>query len=493
MKHPKIDKIKPPSIAKNFLYNAFYQLSLIILPFVTVPYVTRVLGSEGVGIYAFTDSIVQYFILFGTIGIILYGNRAIAYTRDNITDRSRTFWEINIYKFILTIIAIIVFLLFAYFYDEKYRLYFYLQTFMLIGAFFDISWFFMGIEDFKKTVTRNMIVRFIGIALIFTLVKEKQDLWIYILILTLSQCLGNLVMWAYIPKLIIFTKVGLKSTLKHFQSAMMLFVPQIAIQIYILMDKTLLGIFTTESEVGYYEAAIRIVRLLLVLVVSIGTVMLPRISNHFAKGEIDKVKEFSTKSFMFTSYLAFPLTLGLVSISSFFVPWFLGEDFAKTAIILPLLSPIIIAISWGTVLGAQLMVPIKKEKLFTVIVSCGAVVSLILNFILIPRFQSVGASITAVSTELFVATCMLFAMKSYIDTREIFSETWKYLLAALLMFFVINTVVIFEAIPALSFLTKIFIAHITYVGTLFILKSSMNVYVHRKVFDKVPVIKNIFR
>ena len=147
-------------VVKNYLYNLSYQLLLIILPIITTPYVSRVLGAKGVGTYSYTNSITQYFILLGCIGLNLYGQREIAYYQNDIKKRNRTFFELLFLRFITLTISIIVFY-FTMVLHSKYSYIFIIQVLDIIASIFDISWFFQGIEDFQKTVLRNFVVRII--------------------------------------------------------------------------------------------------------------------------------------------------------------------------------------------------------------------------------------------------------------------------------------------------------------------------------------------
>ncbi|UZW66160.1 oligosaccharide flippase family protein [Priestia flexa] len=337
------------SIAKNYLYNVVYQVINLLIPLITVPYVARALGADGVGINAYTNSIMQYFILFGTIGISLYGNRAIAYVRDNKEALSRTFFGILILKFITTGLAYLVFLLFLNNWSN-YQSIFLLQSIYILAATIDISWLYMGLEDFKKTVIRNLMVKIVGVACIFIFVHDYGDLWKYVLILALSQLLGNLSLWMYLPKTIQKVKITWNDIKGHFMPSISLFIPQIAIQIYVVMNKIMLGYLANTSEVGLFDSSEKIIKMTLAVVTAMGVVMLPRMANTFAKGEIEKVKNYLYQSFDFASYLSFPMMFGLAGIANEFAPWFFKYGFEKTALLIFSISPILVFIAWSNVL-----------------------------------------------------------------------------------------------------------------------------------------------
>lgn len=270
------------SVVKNYMYNLIYQILILILPLVTTPYLSRVLGAEGVGIYGYTYSIVTYFVLFGSLGIALYGQREIAYVQNNPRKRKKIFFELIIFRFITLAVAILIYCL-IFIRNNKYQQYYLILLIELFAAGFDISWFFQGIEEFKKTVFRNVIVRVISVSLVFIIVKSYDDLWKYILIYSLADLLGNLMLWIYLPKYLKGGKIGRLKLKSHFIPLFMLFIPQVTTRIYNLLDTTMLGtIVVNKQETGYYEQSQKVIRLLITLVTSLGVVMIPRVASIYA-------------------------------------------------------------------------------------------------------------------------------------------------------------------------------------------------------------------
>ena len=219
------------SIAKNYIYNMVYQVLILILPLITTPYLSRVLGAEGIGIYSYTYAIVTYFILFGSLGVALYGQREIAYAQENQEKRKKVFIEIVAFRFITILISTVVYY-FIFVNGKEYKLYYTILILELIAAAFDISWFFQGLEEFKKTVTRNVLVRICSVTLVFLLVKTKEDLAKFTLIYSLADLIGNLSLWLYLPKYLRGIKIDKISIKQHLPHIVLLFIPQIANQIY---------------------------------------------------------------------------------------------------------------------------------------------------------------------------------------------------------------------------------------------------------------------
>lgn len=274
-------------VIRNYLYNVGYQVLAIIVPLITSAYVSRVLRPEGVGANAFTNSIIQYFILFASMGIGYYGNRQIAYVRDNRTKMAKTFWEIQIVKTMMTLVSIIAFEVFLIFYTRQFD-YMLAQSLNLIAVAFDISWFYEGVENFKVTVLKNSLVKIISMIAIFLFIQGPHDVTLYIVVLALSTLLGNLTLWPDIYRDLPKIKIKDLNPWIHFLPMVELFIPQIATQVYVQLNRTMLGVMVNETASGYYQYSDNLVKLILALVTATGTVMLPHVANAVSRGDMKK-------------------------------------------------------------------------------------------------------------------------------------------------------------------------------------------------------------
>lgn len=424
-------------IVKNFLFNVSYQVFILLVPLVTTPYISRVLGSEGVGINAYTNSIIQYFILFGSIGISTYGNRQIAYSRGNARDVSQDFWEISILRFLTIAISYIAFLIYLNFVSQ-YHGFFFAQSFQIIAAAFDISWLFMGLENFKITVLRNFVIKIISLVCIFTMVKTENDLGTYILILSLSLLVGNLSLWGYLKRYISKPDFKNLKIFKHIKPSISLFIPQVAIQIYLVLNKTMLGSISGVKSAGYFEYSDRIVKIVLAVVTSIGTVMLPRMASIYASRDFGKLKQYMYTTGDFINFLSIPLMFGLAAIAPKFSVWFMGEEFAITGNLMIVESAVIFLIGWGVMLGNQYLIPTNQTGKYTWAVSISALVNLVLNVPLIYSIGVMGATIATVASEITSTGLQLFFIRRQIEIPKLFKGLWKYLLSGLIMFLIVR-------------------------------------------------------
>ncbi len=478
------------SIKVNYIYNMFYQLLTMILPLITIPYVSRVLGSDGIGIFGYTNSIVTYFVLFGSLGISLYGQREIAYLRDDKKKRSKAFFEIFLLKLLTMVISLIVYY-FALIYSNKYSLYYLIFTLELLATIFDISWFFQGLEEFGRIVFRQLITKIISVICIFCFVKTSSDLNIYILIYTLSILVGNISLWFYLPKYISKLTIKKLNIKNHIKPTISLFIPQIAMQIYLVLDKTMIGkIVKNMGEVGNYEQSQKILKVSLTVVTALGTVIAPRIANSIANNNDNDVKRYLEKSFKFVWLLATPIMFGIMAISKNLVPWFLGSGYEKSVYILIIGSLLILAIGLNNVTGIQYLIPAKKQNLYTKSVICGAIINFCLNLLLISKLGAIGAMIASVVAEISIFIIQMIYIKDIISYKTIFSSFYKNVLAGLIMFIIVYYVGIKMYASVIVTLIQIFVGFLIYSIIIFILKDEILYEVLLLIKTKIKGVKN---
>ena len=424
-------------VIKNYLYNAGYQILLMFTPLITTPYISRVLGPHASGINSYTNGWVTFFCLIGQMGITLYGNREVAYHRDDKRERSRIFWGVEALQLGTIILSMLAYLVIIFIFSTTFRTFYLLQTFWIIAAGLDVSWYFMGMEDFKKTVVRNTIVKLATICLIFVVVKQESDLWKYILLLGLAQVGGNITLWPYLRNSIQWVSPRFWKPFQHFYPALILFIPTITTQIYLVVNKLMLGRLGAQDALGQFDYADKIVKLVLAIVTATGTVMLPHVANKFAKGDVKGVRQSLYNSFEFVTALAVPMMFGLMAISKKFAPWFLGGKYVPTGEIMFIEAPVILFIAWSNVIGTQYLMPVKRVNEFTASVTVGAISNIILNFILIPHYVSNGAALATVCAEFLVAAVQLYCVRTTIRRRILFKNLWRYLLPGFIMFWIV--------------------------------------------------------
>lgn len=424
-----------PSLKINLILNVLYEVLLIVAPLITTPYVSRVLRPEGIGVFSYTSSLVTYFTMVAVIGTANYGKREIARLRDDKTAYSRAFWEIELVKIITTVLCTVVWITFAFLY-EKYSIYLLILSFTVIAQLFDISWFFGGLEKFKYSVVINSLVKIVTVVCIFVFVKSQNDLWLYILICSLGTLLGFVSMWVFLPKHICKEAINTKETLIHFKNSCIYFLPTIAISIYTVLDKTLIGLITNdESQNGYYEEATKIINLVKgVCFGAINGVMTARASYLYEKKDTAGWKRVTDVTYQLTTFLTVGACFGLAAISRIFVPIFFGEGYDPVVTLLYIMSPIALCICISNVAGMLFYTPTNKIKLGSVLLVTGSAINLILNLILIPRIYSYGAAIGSLVAEFIIAILFVIFTKGFITFKMMFACLWKKIIAGGLMF-----------------------------------------------------------
>lgn len=395
--------MKSSSLKKNFAYQAFYEVLVLILPLITSPYISRTLGTDPLGVQSFTYTTANYFVLFAALGIRNYGNREIARSRDNQDSLNATFSGILFLHLGISAVVLIAYFIFVFFIAAAdLRVYYLIQSIYVVGALADISWLFFGLEKFKMTVTRNAMIRLLSVAAIFILVKKPSDLWIYSLLLALANMMGQIYLWLYVKRYVKIIRIPLREIVRHFPQMAILFIPTVAISLYNYMDKIMVGTLAGNTQLAYYDNSEKIISITSNLIGSVGTVMLPRMSNIVVKDNWEKGKKYIFHSMEAVLCLSCALSFGLAGIASVFAPVFWGKNFTECAPLVTLLVIVLPIKGFASVLRTQFLIPNKKDKEYTLSVCLGAFVNVIMNLILIPSLQAVGAAIGTILAELTV-------------------------------------------------------------------------------------------
>ena len=426
---------KQNKLARNFAYNTLYQVLVLIAPLITTPYISRVLGVTGIGIYSYAQSIAMYFVLLGAVGTTLYGQREIACVQDDPVKRTRVFWQITIFRAITTIgFSVIYYVIFAM--RGEYSVIYQILMLEVLATAFDVSWFFMGLENFKLTVIRNSIIKVCGIVLVFVFVKTPEDVPLYTWCLTLPILIGNISLWFNLKKYLVRLKESVFCGMtKHIKPILILFVPQVASEVYLVLDKTMLGLLSSNiDQVGFYTQAQKIVKIVLMLVTSLGTVMLPAMSAAFVKGKKDEIEQSIKKSFQFIFLLAFALFFGLLAVAPRFVPLFFGPGYDEVVPLMVMSAPLLIVIGISNVIGKQFLLPTKQQKSYTLSIVAGAGVNFVLNLILIYFADAIGATIATVMAEIAVTVVQVWCVRKQLPLKECFRPSIRYFFLGMGMF-----------------------------------------------------------
>ena len=402
---------------KNFLYNVVYQLLTFIIPFITVPYISRVLGVDNVGIYSYTYSIVYMFMLVAMLGINNYGNRLIASKRDNPEETAMAFSAVYYLQLTVTLFTIAIYSIYLLVICHEYKNIAFIQGIFLLSVCFDVNWFFFGIEKFKLTISRNIIVKTLSLILVFLFVKKPDDLPVYTLIMAGSTLLSQVYLITIIHRYTYFRRISLRHAFEHFKGVLILFIPVLAFGIYKVMDKTMIGVLSNVTQLGYYENAEKLMSIPAAVIAALGTVMLPRMSYLLSRPDSDYKKPIGD-SIQLAMKLASIMSAGLFLISDEVVVILFGFEFENSAPILRLLSTSILASAWANVIRTQYLIPLKKDRIYVVSTVGAAALNFILNIFFIKRYGGVGACIGTIAAEYFVALYQSFITRGDLDYKR---------------------------------------------------------------------------
>lgn len=434
--------MKEKNLTLNFIYNSFYQILVLLIPLITTPYLSRVVGKEPIGRFSYIHAFASYFVLFAMLGVNNYGNRSIAQCRDNNNELSKTFFSIYALQVVTSVISITAYCIFVFFicHDRTMGV---LMLPYVVSAGVDINWFFFGLEKFKLTVTRNTMIKLLTVASILLFVKKPEDINKYSLIYVVGTLLSQLLLWPFVFKYVKIQMVTKNDVLRHLKPNLVLFIPIIAVSIYKIMDKIMLGYISNNIEVGLYENSDKVIQVPIALVNSLGTVMMPKISNLVSKNNVKQSNSYFEKSILVVAFLSSSLGFGIMSISKEFVPLFYGPGYEQCITLFQLLLPSSIFVAYANVVRTQYLIPNGRDKVYIITVFSGAIINLVFNTILIPKFASTGAAIATLGAEITVCVLQIFLIRKEFNVMPYIAKSVRFVIAGLIMY-IINISLVFD-------------------------------------------------
>ena len=429
--------LKAQSARKNFIFQILYQIIIFVIPLITAPYLTRTLGDTALGIYSYTNSIAYYFVLVAMLGISRHGQRTIAARKKDHIALRKTFWSLYFVHSIVSVFSIGAYLIFAFIGGNDYRTVYLIQTIYVASAFFDITWLFYGLENFRSVVIKNLIIKVLECICVFCFVNATGDLWIYTLIMSSSMCLGQAVM---LPQAIAYVKpirFRWSDIKEHFKPLLVLFIAVVASTLYTVFGKTMLGLLSAEENVAYYEYSNKIINIPKAIIGVIFTVLYPKACASAAAGDQRSSQKYLDYSLHFTCFLGVGSIFGLLGISNLFVILYYGFDFEICGAAIIALSPVILVNEIGNIIRTQYMIPNHMDIWLNVSYIINAAINIILCYILIPYLGLYGAIIGTVAAETMGLIFQSILCRKYLSPIKIILTTIPYLFFGTAMFGVI--------------------------------------------------------
>lgn len=469
------------SLKKNLAYNVAYQILVIILPLITAPYVSRVLGADGLGTYSYIFSIVTYFGLFGMLGIANHGNRSVALVRDNRQKVSEAFSNTYIIQLCTTVIALLLYFLFIYCWFSGDKTIAYIESIIVLSYVLDITWFFFGLEQFAVTVTRNAIIKIATVVAIFIFVRSREDLWIYALIMSCGMLFSQIYLCLRIRKYADFCKPSWSQVKSNIKPVLMLFIPAIAYSIYKLLDKVMLGAMSSMSQVGLFDNAEKIINIPSSLITAFGTVMMPRITVLLGTGDEHRISYLNKISVRYFTLLVVGAAFGLAGICNVLAPVYFGSEFVGSAPIIAGLGFSLIFVTWANVIRTQYLIPNKLDKPYVISSVIGALANLAVNIILIPKFAGIGAMIGTIIAEFTVFFVQLILVRRSFPMSQYLQPVLFLFPIGMIMFAVVYWIGAYMGNTIITLIIQILVGGFLYLsGSMVYLK-----VIHDEFFEKL--------
>lgn len=427
------DKMQSDGIKKNMFFQFSYQVLILVVPLIMAPYLTRTLGETSIGVYSYTYSIAYYFVLLSMLGIAKHGQRIIAERKNDSGNLRKTFWSLFYLHVIISTISFAFYILFVIGFGEDKAPVYWAQGLYVLSATFDITWLFYGLEFFKPVVIRNAIIKIIELLLTVLCVHDSGDVLIYTIIMSASILCSYLSLLPTAIKYVKPIKINRNDMKEHIKPLFVLSISVLAICLYTMFDKTLLGIMSNVENVAYYEYSNKIINIPKTFIVVIGTVLFPRICACIANNDYSGVKKYYGYSLLVVYFIGFASIFGLLSIADLFVEIYYGTNFISCGEIIKVMSPIILIIGLGDIFRTQFLIPMKKDIQYTICVILNAVINLVISFVLIPSMGIYGAIFGTLCAELFGMIYQGVLIKQLIDVKETIFSSIPFIVSGVIM------------------------------------------------------------
>ena len=426
------------NVKRNVVYQNIYRVLTASLPLLTAPHISRVLGVENVGINSYVISISTFFVIFASLGIHTYGSRFIATVQDDAQKRNKVFTGILLIQVIAVFIVSLVYMFYVTYANTSHHSLLLIRGMILISLFFDRSWFLSGLEQFKAIAINGCIVKLVYVISIFTLVRNEQDLWRYVLLSSMAILFININIWLYSRKFITIVKITRDDIKQHIKPIIALFVPVFSTSTYILLGRIMLVNLACELQLGLYANAEKIYLLMIGFVIAFNEVMIPRLSALSAKGDRSETHRLQAISMKYVMMLSFALSFGIAAVARDFAPLFFGHAFYDAGILILGFSAIIPFFAFQNVISAQYLIPQKKDKLYIIAITIGTLVCVFAYLLLIPRHFAMGAIIARMLTEIIICVIVVLMARKTLPICKYIKNCFFSLCAGVSMFVLVR-------------------------------------------------------
>lgn len=451
------------SLKKNFMFQGMWQIILMILPLITSPILSRSLGAEGVGIYAYITTITSYFCLFLNLGMEKYGNRLIASSGKDRKLRSKNFSEVFTLHLLISLVVNGAYIVYVMLFSQ-YPGYQMILLLTLLSSTISIWWLYAGVEEFGQIFFRDLIIKIVTFSLILILIKDSDDLNKYIIFMALAPFIGSISYWFNYKKYIDFQRVEIRSLKKHIKPILILFIPVLLESVYNTLDKLMLGTMSTTVQVGFYDNASKAL-IAKNLVCALGTVMLPRMAGLFASKDNSKILSFIEQSIKITLIMAIGMGIGTAAIAKEFSPIFWGTDFNECIVLIEVMAFSIIFSSLSNIIRMSYLIPAERDREYILSAAMGAIADFFLNLIMIPKLGAYGAATATLIAEAIVLLTQMIVIRKDIPIFQYIFKNIFYIIPGIAMLFIVRMIGDIMGIHVFTIAMQVAVGGIFYLGS----------------------------
>ena len=421
-------------LTSNILYSLTYEILNILLPLITAPYLSRVLGVDGIGTYAYVFSVCYYFYIVVSLGLSNYGNRAIGQVKENRSLVTKTFWSVYTMQLVTGLIVIAAFTVYlVFFVDGSFKRYFLAFSPFVIAAVFEISWFFFGLGENKFASVRSCVIKLLSVVAIFLFVKTEDDLVAYFIIMAATHFTNNAILWTRVRRYSDFYRPCASEVIVHIKPNLVLFTATLALNLYRVIDKIMIKEISGVTQNGYYENASNIIQAALTVFSATAVVMMPAISNMVARGKQRESRILLRDSMQVSMFLGFGMVFGLISVGQVFAPIFFGAAYDETGVLIRMLAVTVVIAGWTTVIRSQYLIPNGKDKAYAIALVASVIVNIICNIIFIPAYRARGAVIGTIAAELVSFIIQTAVASKDVNVRQLLKDGCIFAIPGIMM------------------------------------------------------------
>lgn len=488
--------VKYKSVKFNFIMNFILTLSNFLFPIITFPYVSRVLKASGLGKVGFATSIVAYFSMIAMMGIPTYGIKSCAKIRDDSYKLTKLVYELLILNFSFFLFSFFLLLMSILLINRLYidkELYFILAFSMFFNVL-GVEWLYKALEQYSYITVRSIFFKVISLILLFFLVRDGSDIYTYTMLTVLASVGAGVLNFYNLRKVIKIEKISLKDLeiKKHIKPAFTFFLLTISITIYVNLDSVMLGFMTSDDNVGYYSAAVKIKQIIVSLVTSLGAVMLPRLAFYYEQKRFHEFQSLVKDALGFIFIISLPLTVYFTLYAKDSILFLSGETFLYSVEPMQIIMPTVFFIALSNLMGWQILVPMDREKQVVLSTIIGAIIGCLVNVFAIPILGVNGASLANLCAEFSVVLIQIILLRKFIF--PIFFEV-RVSVSRILISLLISTGIILVVEINLNVFLNLVLSSILFFGVyfsvLFILKEPMLYKILSPIINKFKFRRNV--